>query len=99
MQKVEERGARVVADRLAVRGTALASLFGMLSVVAGGWAALAHVLATRSGIGLQEDSGLYIGAARNLLAGHGLTVPFGTAVPELLTRSRLSTQSSWRATG
>jgi hypothetical protein len=60
--------------------------FSVLSAVAGGWTVLVHVLATRSGIGLQEDSAIYIGAARNLVAGHGLTVPFGTAQPVLLTQ-------------
>jgi 4-amino-4-deoxy-L-arabinose transferase-like glycosyltransferase len=35
------------------------------------------LFATRWGIGNASDSAIYIGAARNLLAGKGLTVPFG----------------------
>ncbi|HID53936.1 MAG TPA: hypothetical protein EYP41_18100 [Anaerolineae bacterium] len=37
------------------------------------------LLATRQGIGISPDSVVYIGAARNLADGAGLTVPFGGA--------------------
>jgi hypothetical protein len=62
------------------------SRFLALSVFTSLSAGLVVVVATASGIGLQEDSAVYIGAAHNLLAGHGLTVPFGTAHPELITQ-------------
>jgi hypothetical protein len=38
------------------------------------------LLATRWGIGVSPDSAVYIGAARNLIAGRGLSVPFGESV-------------------
>jgi hypothetical protein len=40
---------------------------------------------TRLGIGASPDSVIYIGAARNLLAGRGLTVPFGSQLDGPLT--------------
>ena len=43
------------------------------------------LLATRLGIGLSTDSAVYIGAARNLESGRGLTVPFGREIGAPLT--------------
>ncbi|HEV7888761.1 MAG TPA: glycosyltransferase family 39 protein [Acidimicrobiales bacterium] len=40
------------------------------------------LVATRRGIGLSPDSIEYLGVARNLLKGHGLTVPFGSVGEE-----------------
>lgn len=37
--------------------------------------------ATRNGIGLSVDSAFYVSVARELAAGHGLTVPWGTPEP------------------
>jgi 4-amino-4-deoxy-L-arabinose transferase-like glycosyltransferase len=42
--------------------------------------------ATRIGAGTSPDSVVYIGVARNLLAGRGLTEPFGAEVDTALTR-------------
>ncbi len=42
--------------------------------------------ATRHGAGASPDSVVYIGVARNLLAGRGLTEPFGALVDTPLTR-------------
>jgi 4-amino-4-deoxy-L-arabinose transferase-like glycosyltransferase len=42
--------------------------------------------ATRWGIGASPDSAVYLGVARNLLAGRGLTIPFGDVVDAALTR-------------
>ena len=75
-----------LAERPAFRETTVASRFTLLSVAAAAWAALTLVVATGSGMGLQEDSAHYIGAARNLIAGHGLTLPFGSLKPGLLTQ-------------
>ena len=86
MQAVDEREADTAAPRPAIPRSALATWFRVLSAVAGGWVVLLHVVATASGMSLQEDSAVYVGAARNLLAGDGLTVPFGTLPPELLTQ-------------
>lgn len=52
-------------------------------------AALGSVVAlaaTRHGAGASPDSVVYIGVARNLLAGRGLTEPFGAVVDTPLTR-------------
>jgi len=58
------------------------ALAAILSVVGG-----ASVLtATRWGIGASPDSVVYVGVARNLLEGRGLTVPFGGAGEALLTQ-------------
>ncbi|GAB4352521.1 MAG: hypothetical protein Kow0099_36750 [Candidatus Abyssubacteria bacterium] len=46
---------------------------------------LALLLITRWGIGSVSDSAIYIGAARNLLAGRGLTVPFGAIINTPMT--------------
>jgi hypothetical protein len=50
---------------------------GVAAVVCGvvGWAG-------RDGVGLSPDSLEYLGVARNLLDGHGLTVPFGSVVED-----------------
>ncbi len=42
------------------------------------------VVATRNGVGLSADSAHYIGAARELAAGHGLVVPWGAPAPRPL---------------
>jgi hypothetical protein len=42
--------------------------------------------ASRHGVGASPDSVVYIGVARNLLAGRGLTEPFGALVDTPLTR-------------
>jgi hypothetical protein len=42
--------------------------------------------ATRHGVGASPDSVVYIGVARNLLAGRGLTEPFGAELDTPLTR-------------
>lgn len=44
------------------------------------------VVATRNGVGLSADSAHYIGAARELAAGHGLVVPWGEPAPRPLLR-------------
>lgn len=52
-------------------------------------AALGGILvlyATANGQGLSPDSIAYIGAARNLASGHGLTVPFGEQINAPLTQ-------------
>ena len=49
-------------------------------------AVLLQLIATRRGVGLQEDSAAYIGAARGLLHGKGLTLPFGESLATPLTR-------------
>lgn len=41
---------------------------------------------TRYGVGTSPDSVVYIGVARNLLAGRGLTEPFGAEIDTALTR-------------
>lgn len=43
------------------------------------------IIATRWGIGTSPDSATYIGVANNLLAGNGLTVPFGNSPGQSLT--------------
>lgn len=43
------------------------------------------LLATRWDIGVSPDSAIYLGAANNLLAGRGLSVPFGDSVDSPLT--------------
>lgn len=53
----------------------LLSTFGILTVLLG----------TKTGIGLSRDSVAYIGAARNLAAGDGLTLPFGTPSAQPVT--------------
>jgi hypothetical protein len=44
------------------------------------------LLCTRWGVGASPDSVVYIGAARSLLEGRGLTVPFGVAPGSVLTQ-------------
>jgi hypothetical protein len=44
------------------------------------------LLATRHGVGASPDSVVYIGVARNLLAGRGLSEPFGAELDTPLTR-------------
>jgi hypothetical protein len=86
VQQVDERVRGVAAERSAIRETTRASWFTVLSVVAATSALLLHLVATAPGMSVSEDSAVYVGAARNLLAGHGLTVPFGTVEPQLLTQ-------------
>ena len=86
MQQVEERGAGVAPARTAIRQASRPSSFRVLCALAAGWVLLLHVVATGRGMSVSEDSALYVGAARNLLAGHGLTLPFGTPEPVLLTQ-------------
>ena len=64
----------------------VSSSFRVLSALVVGWVVVLHLVATGQGMSLSEDSALYMGSARNLLAGHGLTVPFGTPEPALLTQ-------------
>ncbi len=47
--------------------------------------AIILLAATAQGIGLSPDSASYIGAARNLLHGHGLSVPFGNPQNRAMT--------------
>jgi len=59
----------------------------LAALVAGVAVAILGVLAaTRWGIGASPDSVVYLGVARNLLAGRGLTIPFGDVADAPLTR-------------
>jgi hypothetical protein len=48
-------------------------------------AVVSVLLATMHGVGISPDSVAYVGVARNLLAGHGLSLPFGPTLDAPLT--------------
>lgn len=62
----------------------LASQAALLALIA--FACAISLFATQAGIGASPDSVAYVGAARNLLSGRGLSLPYGDRVDSPLTQ-------------
>jgi hypothetical protein len=55
----------------------------VVALVVGVVAAVASLIVTRDGVGIDADSAAYLGAAQNLRDGHGVSVPFTLFTDEL----------------